>query len=192
MAERSVGFHDLKGDLDSLAAVAGATLDYRPSQPAWAHPGRSADVYRMDETGGGMKLGWIGQLHPRLQRALALDTDVVAFELDLAPLLIKLLPKATGQSRYPSVRRDLAFVVPEAAPWGAVAASVRAAAGGLLRELVLFDRYQGKGVETGCKSLAIGLILQEESRTLNDAEVDAVVARVMATLQFEHGATIRR
>ena len=186
-----VGFHDLKGDLDSLAALAGATLDYRPSQPAWAHPGRSADVYRRDESSGEVRLGWIGQLHPRLQRVLALDTDVVAFELDLAPLLARSLPKATAQSRYPSVRRDLAFVVPEATPWGAVAASVRVAAGGLLRDLVVFDRYQGKGVETGFKSLAIGLILQEESRTLNDAEVDAVVVKVMATLQREHGATIR-
>jgi len=189
---RAVGFHDLKGDLDSLAAMAGATLDYRPSQPAWAHPGRSADVYRMDKDGGGgTKLGWIGQLHPRLQRALDLETDVVAFELDLAPLLARPLPKAVGQSKYPSVRRDLAFVVPESATWGAVLASVRAAAGALLRDVVLFDRYQGKGVETGFKSLAMGLILQEESRTLTDADVDTVVAEVMAALRREHGATIR-
>ena len=189
---RAVGFHDLKGDLDSLAAMARATLDYRPSQPAWAHPGRSADVYRMDKDGGdGTKLGWIGQLHPRLQRALDVETDVVAFELDLAPLLARSLPKAAGQSRYPSVRRDLAFVVADSATWGAVSASVHAAAGALLRDLVLFDRYQGKGVETGFKSLAIGLILQEESRTLTDGDVDAVVAEVIAALQREHGATIR-
>ena len=189
---RAVGFHDLKGDLDSVAALAGATLDYRPSQPAWAHPGRSADVYRLDKDGGATRLGWIGQLHPRLQRALDLETEVVAFELDLAPLLARPLPKATVQSRYPSVRRDLAFVVPESATWAAVSASVRAAAGALLRDLVLFDRYQGKGVETGFKSLAMGLILQEESRTLTDGDVDAVVAEVMAKLQCEHGATIRR
>ena len=188
---RAVGFHDLKGDLDSVAAMAGAVLDYRPSQPAWAHPGRSADVYRLDGDGGATKLGWIGQLHPRLQRVLDLETEVVAFELDLAPLLARPLPRASAQSRYPSVRRDLAFVVPELAMWGEVLASVRGAAGSLLRDVVLFDRYQGKGVETGFKSLAIGLILQEESRTLTDADVDAVVAGVMASLQREHGATIR-
>ena len=145
----------------------------------------------MDETGGGMKLGWIGQLHPRLQRALALDTDVVAFELDLAPLLARPLPKATGQSRYPSVRRDLAFVVPEAAPWGAVSASVRAAAGGLLRELVLFDRYQGQGVETGFKSLAMGLILQDVYRTLTDRDADQAVSEAVAALAAECGARLR-
>ena len=103
-------------------------------------------------------MGWIGQLHPALQRALELDVDVVAFELDLAPLLARPLPRASGLSRYPSVRRDLAFVLPEQVTWAAVAASVKAAAGPFLRDLLLFDRYQGKGVESGFKSLAMGLI----------------------------------
>ncbi len=190
-AERKVGFHDLKGDLDSLAALSGARLDYRPSQRAWAHPGRSADVWRLDDNGAGVRLGWIGQLHPRLQQALEIDTDVVAFELDLAPLLARPLPRAGGQSKYPSVRRDLAFVVAESVSWAALSASVRKAAGPVLRELVLFDVYQGKGVESGCKSLAMGLILQEQSRTLTDGEVDAAIAAVTATLQHEHDAAIR-
>lgn len=183
---RPVGFHDLKGDLESLAAASGAQLEYRPSQSAWAHPGRSADVYR-----DGVKLGWIGQLHPRLQRALDLDVEVVAFELDLAGLLARAVPKAAVLSRYPSVRRDLAFVVADTTPWAAVSATVRQAAGASLRELVLFDRYAGKGVETGFKSLAMGLILQEESRTLTERDVDAAVAAVTAALQERHGAVIR-
>lgn len=181
-----VDFHDLKGDLDSLAALSGARLDYRPSQAAWAHPGRSADVFR-----DGTNVGWLGQLHPRLRQALDLDVDVVAFELDLEPLLARALPKAAPLSKYPSVRRDLAFVVAESVPWAAVSASVQAAAGASLRDLRLFDRYAGKGVETGFKSLAMGLILQEESRTLTDRDVDAVVADVVAALQRDHGARIR-
>ncbi|KQZ59981.1 MULTISPECIES: phenylalanine--tRNA ligase subunit beta [unclassified Lysobacter] len=188
---RPVGFYDLKGDLDSLAALAGARLEYRPSQPAWAHPGRSADVYRLDENGQARRLGWIGQLHPRLQRALDLDADVVAFELDLAPLSQRAVPRAGTLSRYPSVRRDLAFVVAEDAPWAAISASVQAAAGPSLRDLVLFDRYQGKGVETGFKSLAMGLILQDESRTLTDRDVEEVVIAVMAAIERDHGAKIR-
>ncbi|HJW45994.1 MAG TPA: phenylalanine--tRNA ligase subunit beta [Lysobacter sp.] len=181
-----VEFHDVKGDLDSLAVLAGDELEYRPSQPVWAHPGRSADVYRK-----GVKLGWIGQLHPRLQRTLDLDTDVVAFELDLAGLFNRAIPKARPLSRYPSVRRDLAFVVAENIAWAAVSATVRQSAGASLRDLVLFDRYVGKGVETGFKSLAMGLILQEESRTLTERDVDAAVAAVTAALQHEHGAVIR-
>jgi phenylalanyl-tRNA synthetase beta chain len=183
---RGIDFHDLKGDLESLAALSGAVLEYRPSQSPWGHPGRSADVFR-----DGTQLGWIGQLHPRLQQALDLDVDVIAFELDLELLLVRPLPKARPLSKYPSVRRDLAFVVAETVPWAAVAASVEAAAGPALRDLLLFDRYAGKGVESGFKSLAMGLILQDESRTLTDRDVDAVVAAVTAALQRDHAAAIR-
>jgi phenylalanyl-tRNA synthetase beta chain len=184
--DRPVGFHDLKGDLESLAAQCGASLEFRRSQALWGHPGRSADVYR-----DGVRLGWLGQLHPRLQQALGLDVEVVAFELDLEPLLVRPVPKAQPLSRYPSVRRDLAFVVAEDVSWAALRTTVKAAAGVFLRDLVLFDRYVGKGVETGFKSLAMGLILQDEARTLTDRDVDAVVADVMAALQREHGAVIR-
>ena len=185
-AARPLDFHDLRGDLDSLAALSGAVLDYRPSSAAWGHPGRSADVFR-----DGSKLGWIGQLHPRLQQTLGLDADVFAFELDLEPLLQRDLPKAGAVSRFPSVRRDLAFVVAEAVAWATLAGSVKAAAGPFLRDLLVFDRYAGKGVETGFKSVAMGLILQDESRTLTDRDVDAVVASVTAALERDHGAVIR-
>jgi phenylalanyl-tRNA synthetase beta chain len=183
---RPVDYHDLRGDLDSLAALARSQLEYRAVAPAWGHPGRSAQVLR-----DGRPLGWIGQLHPRLQQALGLDLDVVAFELDLDPLLARAVPVAAPLSRYPFVRRDLAFVVPEGLPWAAVEATVRAAAGPVLKQLRLFDRYQGKGVEPGFKSLAMGLILQEDSRTLTDREVDTVVADVVAALRGDHGAEIR-
>ena len=184
---RALDFHDLKGDLEALAAQAGATLAFQPSAPPHAHPGRSAEVLR-----DGVRIGWIGQLHPRLQQALGLDVDVLAFELDLVPLLARPLPRAGALSRFPSVRRDLAFVVPEAVSWAALEAGVRAAAGASLREVRLFDRYVGKGVETGFKSLAMALILQDESRTLTDRDVESVVAAVVAALEHEHAAVIRR
>ncbi|HEY4555940.1 MAG TPA: phenylalanine--tRNA ligase subunit beta, partial [Lysobacter sp.] len=110
---------------------------------------------------------------------------------DLAPLVARALPRAKALSRFPSVRRDLAIVVPEATAWASVEATVRAAAGDALRALVLFDRYQGKGVETGFKSLAMGLILQDETRTLTDRDVESAVTDVLAALQREHGALIR-
>ena len=183
---RRVDFHDLKGDLDSIAAASGARLEYRPSRHAFGHPGRSADVFR-----DGQHIGWIGQLHPRLQRALDLDGEVVGFELDLAALSARALPKAAELSRFPSVRRDLAFVVAGEVPWAALAGTVKAAAGPLLRDLLLFDRYVGEGVESGQKSLAMGLILQDNSRTLTDRDVEAVVTGVVAAIERDHGARIR-
>lgn len=183
---RKADFHDLKGDLESVAALAGATLEFRPSQAAHGHPGRSADIYR-----DGTAIGWIGQLHPRLQRQLDLDAEVVAFELDLAPLTARTLSRAAELSRYPSVRRDLAFVVAEDVSWADLAATVRRAAGPLLRDVQLFDRYVGQGVESGQKSLAMGLILQDNSRTLTEGDVAQVVAAVVAAIDEAHGARIR-
>ncbi len=185
-AARKVDFHDLKGDLESVASLAGANLEFRPSNAVHGHPGRSADVYR-----DGVRLGWIGQLHPRLQRGLDLDAEVFAFELDVAPLSVRALPRAMELSRYPSVRRDLAFVVPETVSWAALAATAKAAAGPLLRDVQLFDRYVGQGVESGQKSLAMGLILQDNSRTLTESEVAQVVAAVVAAIDAAHGAKIR-
>ena len=183
---RKVDFHDLKGDLESVAALSGAQLEFRPSLASHGHPGRSADVYRDNH-----KVGWIGQLHPRLQRALDLDAEVIAFEVDLAPLSARALPRAGDLSRYPSVRRDIAFVVADTVPWAQIAATARTAAGPLLRDVQLFDRYVGQGVESGQKSLAMGLILQDNSRTLTDADVAQVVAQVVAAIGDAHGAKVR-
>ncbi|MQP76897.1 phenylalanine--tRNA ligase subunit beta [Stenotrophomonas sp. MYb238] len=183
---RKVDFHDLKGDLQSLAAASGAQLEFRAATHPFAHPARSADVWR-----DGRRIGWIGQLHPRLAAAMEIDVDVLAFELDLEPLAARALPRAGELSRFPAVRRDLAVVAAEQVEWEALSATIRQAAGALLREVVLFDRYVGQGVEPGFKSLAMGLILQDTSRTLTDRDVDAVVASVVAAVEREHGARIR-
>lgn len=186
LATRKVDFHDLKGDLESLAAASGAVLAFQPSQRPHGHPARSAEVLR-----DGVSLGWIGQIHPRLAKAMDIDVDVFAFELDLALLAARQLPRATELSRFPSVRRDLAFLVPEAAAWADLEATLRRAVGPLLRQVTLFDRYVGQGVEPGFKSLAMGLILQDKSRTLTDRDVESVVAEAVSAMEREHHARIR-
>src|SRR3546814_8870068 len=105
---------------------------------------------------------WIGALHPALLRALDLDTEVWVFEMDLDRIAQRELARARPLSRFPSVRRDLAVVVAENMPWAAVEASVRASLGERLNSLSLFDQYQGPGLESGTKSLAMGLIRSEE------------------------------
>lgn len=185
-SERAADVFDLKGDLESLAACAGAVLTYQPGTAAYGHPGRSADVLR-----DGERIGWIGELHPRLARALDLEPRVLGFEVDLDALQRRPLPRALPPTRFPSIRRDLAFVVPQEVSWAALEATMRQAAGPLLVGLHLFDRYQGKGVETGFMSLATGLIVQDKSRTLTDRDVEEVVAAVVAAAAAAHGATIR-
>ena len=185
-SRREVDFHDVKGDLERLLALAGLRADFRPSDAAHGHPGRSADIWL-----GEARIGWIGHLHPRLLRALDLDHEVVAFELDLDPAASRAVPRAGELSRFPSVRRDIALVVPDAVSWATVEAGLRAALGARLRELVLFDRYVGPGLDAGSRSLAIGLILQDVSRTLTDLDADQAVGDAVAALARDHGARLR-
>ena len=185
---REVDFHDLKGDLESLAALAGSSdaLGYRPATAPWLHPGRSAEVWK-----GETRVGWIGHLHPRLPKTLELDVEVLAFELDLEPLTARDVPVAAERSRYPTVRRDLALIVPDATPWAAVEASLKASLGAQLREVRLFDVYHGAGLDPGTRSLAMGLILQDVSRTLTDHDADAAVAAAVSVLERDCGAVLR-
>ncbi|MBW8823406.1 MAG: phenylalanine--tRNA ligase subunit beta [Xanthomonadales bacterium] len=184
--KRAADVFDLKGDLDSLAALTGVALQYRSARLAWAHPGRCAEVLRSER-----RIGWIAELHPSLCDALDLPAHTCAFEVDLPPLAQRDVPKSRTLSRFPSVRRDLALVVPLELEWETLAHSVRAAAGEWLRDLILFDVYTGTGVGTGEKSFAMGLILQDESRTLTDQDVNAVITRVIDTATSRHGAVVR-
>jgi phenylalanyl-tRNA synthetase beta chain len=112
-------------------------------------------------------------------------------EVELDAVVARPVPRASELSRFPQVRRDLALVVREEVRFADVDAVVRAAAGALLRGAVLFDVYRGPAIEAGCKSFAIGLIFQTDSRTLGDAEVDRLVAAVAARAAAELGARIR-
>ena len=184
--DRDVDFFDLKAQVEGLLALAGARAEFRADDRPFGHPGRSASVWRE-----GAVIGWVGHLHPGLAKALDLDGEVVGFELDLAAVAARAVPRAGELSRFPSVRRDIALVVPESTPWAALEASLRAALGGLLREVRLFDRYVGPGLESGSKSLAMGLILQDVSRTLTDRDADQAVATALEALAKDCGARLR-
>ena len=140
---------------------------------------------------GATPCGWIGELHPELVRGLELPVAPQLFELDLDITCEAQLPAAKEISRFPAVRRDLAVVVAEATTFNELRESVTVAASSLLRELTVFDVYRGEGIDSGRKSVALGLILQDKSKTLTDADVDAVMAAVSARLKQDLGATLR-
>jgi phenylalanyl-tRNA synthetase beta chain len=181
-----VDFYDLKAEVEALLALANVRAEFRPDDRPYGHPGRSASVWRE-----GRRIGWVGHLHPGLARTLDLDGEVVGFELDLAPLATRAVPRAGELSRFPSVRRDIALVVPETTPWAALEACLQNALGSLLREVRLFDRYVGPGLDKGSKSLAMGLILQDVSRTLTDRDADQAVATALEALAKDCGARLR-
>ncbi|GLQ94706.1 phenylalanine--tRNA ligase subunit beta [Dyella acidisoli] len=188
-AARSLDFFDLKGDLDALIAWGGEPQRWAvhaDGLPGWLHPGRSARVTRDGQT-----VGYLGALHPRLAKVLDLGPDVHVLELALEPLLGRRLPKAQPVPRFPSVRRDIAVDVPEQVSWSQIEQAVRATLGTTLADLRLFDRYSGKGVEAGRKSLAMGLILQDASRTLTDDDADNCVRNAVSALEAACEAKLR-
>jgi len=184
---RAVDFYDVKGDVEAILARAGGDrFRFRADEHPALHPGQSARI-----VAGDRPCGWLGVLHPRLQRELELAAAPVLFELDLGAVSEAPLPQAEPVSRYPSIRRDLAVIVDETVAAEAILASVREAAPAELQDVVVFDVYRGKGVDSGRKSIALGLILQGLSRTLTDDEVEAATARVLDHLRSIHGATLR-
>jgi len=186
---RPLDFHDIKGELDALIAWGGEPQRWSvhaDGLPGWLHPGRSARVAR-----DGVTAGFLGALHPQLAKALDLGADVQVLELALEPLLARRLPAAQPVSRFPIVRRDIAMDLPEQISWSQIEQVVRGTLGTRLQELRLFDRYGGKGVDDGRKSLAMGLILQDASRTLTDDDADRCVREAVSALEHTCKAKLR-
>jgi len=184
----AVDFFDVRADIEALLRATGAADEFRfvPGQHPALHPGQTAEIRR-----GDAHAGWIGRLHPDVERRLELTYSAIVFELELETAMAAAVPHFHEVSRFPAVRRDLAIVVEEAVPVQKLLDCVQNAAGTVLRDTTVFDIYRGAGIETGRKSVAIGLNLQDVSRTLTDDETDAIVARVVSDLERECSATIR-
>lgn len=188
---RPVDFFDIKSDVESLLALGGQReVLFRPANHAALHPRRSAEVVLADS--GAIVVGLIGEIHPELQKKTGLEQSVILFELELDPLQAAIAPKFREISRFPAVRRDLAVVVQEEVAAQAVLDSVRSVAGALLINLELFDEYRGEGIDSGRKSLALGLTFQDTSRTLNDKDVELAVGRVITVLGTQFDARLRQ
>jgi phenylalanyl-tRNA synthetase beta chain len=181
-------FFDLKGDVDALLALwrLGDDLRYTASAHVSLNPARSAAILLGDRA-----VGWLGELHPRLQAEYEFKEPVVLFALDLAAIGSARAPRFADFSRFPSVRRDLAVIVDEALAADDLTKLIAEVLGERLQHQEIFDVYRGKGVDSGRKSVGIGLILQDASRTLTDKEADDMIQKVVHRLEQEHGARIR-
>jgi phenylalanyl-tRNA synthetase beta chain len=187
--KRALDFFDIKGDLEALLALSGSAgmWSFDPNGlPAWLHPGRGARVLR-----DGVAVGAIGALHPLLQRRLELPETCV-FEVRTDALRQRNMVVAKPLPHFPSIRRDIAVEVDDAVEWARIASAIRSEMPAMLQELVLFDCFRGPGLGAGRKSLAIGLILQDSSRTLTDQDADRCVAVAVARLESEFGARLRK
>ena len=188
MEKAATDFYDVKGDVEALLALTCDAQGYEFSKAEIAalHPGQTAEI-----TKNGVKVGCIGTLHPELERKLGLNGRTLVFELLLSEVLVQKIPLATDISRFPANRRDLAIVVKEEIDAKNVLQLIEKVGGNYLIDLNLFDVYQGQGIEDGFKSLAIALVLQDTSKTLEEKDITDVIDRVVETLKSELNASLR-
>jgi len=184
----AVDFYDVKADLLAVLGLTGDASDvsFEADSLPILRPGRAARIRR-----GSVAVGWMGEIHPQIVKSLNFPAAPLLFELEISSAFICNPLKFHKLSVFPSVRRDLAIVIDESVPLAVLQENVTVSASGLLSELRVFDVYRGPSIETGRKSIALGLILQDSSRTLTDVDADAVVTNVVARLRDELSATIR-
>jgi len=187
---RGVDFHDLKGDVESLLALnpraRNSGYRFRPGAHPALHPGQSARILIAGEP-----VGWCGRLHPELEKWFDLKKSCFVFEIEHKALTMGQLPAYHTTSDFPSVRRDIALVAGNSVPVEDIVFCIREAGGSSLVSVVPFDVYHGESVGEDRKSIAIGLIFQDQSSTLNDTQVDEYVERICHRLDKELGVAIR-
>ncbi len=188
----AVDFYDLKGILDALFAALHLAVTFEAAGHPSYRPGRTARLL-VDQ----QQIGLMGELHPGVVKAYDLrverDQPVLAADIDLDSLLA-LMPdshKYAPLLTYPPVREDVALVVDATLPAASVEAALRTAGGTLLREVALFDVYQGGQLPPGKKSLAYHLTFQAPDKTLTDADVSRQRGRILRLLEQQLGATLR-
>jgi phenylalanyl-tRNA synthetase beta chain len=181
---RRVDFYDVKADLEALLQTSELTFA-AASHPA-LHPGKSARVLRSGNT-----IGWIGELHPRWQQKYDLPAAPVLFEIELSVAALQALPVYHGISKFPPVLRDLAVLLDEKTPYQAILDAVNAQKPAAITEFSVFDIYRGAGIESGKKSLAFRMLVQDTHKTLTDAEVDSAVSEIIKILHNQFNAKLR-
>lgn len=183
-----VDFYDLKGDLEAILDLTGKLDDvqFKAEKNPALHPGQSAAIYL-----AGKRVGFIGVVHPDLERKLDLNGRTVVFEIEWEALAERRIPQAREISRYPANRRDIAVVVAENVPAEDILAECKKVGVNQVVGVNLFDVYRGKGVAEGYKSLAISLVLQDTTRTLEEEEIAATVAKCVEALKQRFQASLR-
>lgn len=184
---RAVDFYDLKGDVEAvLERVTGEKFYFIPVTHSALHPGQSAQIATQQQV-----VGWLGALHPRLEDALGFGQDVLLFEIDWATLQQRALPNYQAVTKFPAIRRDLALVLDKTVLASAIDQAISKVAPSYLTRWNIFDVYTGAGVAENQKSVAVSLILQDSSRTLEDSEVNRTIDTIVASLREATGATLR-
>lgn len=186
--KRPLDFYDLKGDIEALfSALALSSPQFLEAKHPALHPGKSAQIYWEEKA-----IGWCGVLHPSLAERFELSQDVMLFELTVSDLALGKKPAYQPISKFPSIRRDLSFIVESAVCFHELDACIRELVpNNWLKSISIFDVYAGKPIELGKKSLALALVFQNEERTFVDAEINLMIDAILKKLRERFFITLR-
>ncbi|MFC0180301.1 phenylalanine--tRNA ligase subunit beta [Thorsellia kenyensis] len=181
-------YFDAKGDVEALLSLTGKMENFHfvHSKHNALHPGQSADIYLGDEY-----VGFVGVLHPLIEKALDLNGKTMVFQLNWDSINETILPAPQELSKYPANRRDIAIIVNNDVEAKKILQICKEVGKRSLIEVKLFDVYEGKGIAEGQKSLAISLVLQENNRTLTEDEISQTVNACVSALKHHVGASLR-
>ena len=191
-ATRAVDFFDVKGDLERVLDPLHFVTE--TGQHPALHPGRSAQVF-LKSGKSNIAIGWIGELHPGLQQAYELPQAPVLFELDLEPIRELGLPVPEELSKFPAVQRDLALVVKQSVSAQSLLDAMFASKQNFVRNIELFDEFKPKAGSSSMvedeKSLAFRVTLLNPNETLQDPQIDAVMAALLSAVEKKCAARLR-
>jgi phenylalanyl-tRNA synthetase beta chain len=186
-SSRKVDFYDVKADLEAIFALNGLAVAFVAQEHSALHPGQTAAI----KTKAGEQIGWLGVLHPTLEKHYGFGTSVFLFELKQEFVLNRCVPKFTPLSKFPSVRRDLALIVDENMPVSRILSEINGFEEESIKEVIIFDIYSGEGVEGGKKSIGLGFFIQNLTQTMTDTEIDGLMALVLDKLALNLNAKLR-
>lgn len=184
VTSRNVDYFDIKMDIESVYLPQKVT--FNKCEHHALHPGKSAQIIIDNHV-----VGWLGELHPRLQTQYDLPRPVILFELSLDSLDRKHLSKAKVLSKFPPVYRDIAIVISEHVTNDQLLKTMKDEQLHIVKDIYLFDYYSGKSLEQGKKSYAYRILLQDNEKTLTDQEVEVAILKLISVLQVKYDAKLR-
>jgi phenylalanyl-tRNA synthetase beta chain len=189
LKSRTVDFYDIKGDVEALLTeVKGKNFVFKPDEKVALHSGQAASIFTqgIDEA-----IGWVGALHPSIEKKMGFNQAVYMFEIDLAHISARVVPEYAKVSPYPVIQRDLALLVDDVVSYNVIRTVLDTEKIEQLVDYSVFDHYVGEGIATGKKSLALSLTFQDASRTLEETDINNRIETLISLLQEKTGAELR-
>ncbi len=190
---RNADFYDIKADLEAVLALTGKkeAFIFNKFEHIALHPGQVCSLSCKQENGEYLEIGYLGRLHPLVEKHYDLSMPAYVFELNLDIALQAQLPAFVSVSKFPSIKRDLSVTVAQDVPVSAMLDVVKTELGEALSNIVLFDVYRGTGVAEGQKSVSLSLVLQHADRTMTDEEAETFMQSSLTALNDNFSANLR-